>query len=109
MTSDNRSASLLSNDQVSAAAARALNAEGVSGTPKPDLLQGTLDLLILKSPRRRPAARLGDLEADPADVEGVADSSTGLALPALYRLEDRGWIAGEEADRPRGAAIKVYR
>ena len=33
----------------------------------------------------------------------------GSLYPALYRLEDRGWIRGAEAQSPEGRRIKVYR
>jgi PadR family transcriptional regulator, regulatory protein PadR len=33
----------------------------------------------------------------------------GSLYPALYRLEERGWIAGEESMSPEGRRLKVYR
>ena len=33
----------------------------------------------------------------------------GSLYPALYRLEDRGWIGGAEAASPEGGRSKVYR
>jgi transcriptional regulator len=76
---------------------------------KSDLLQGTLDLLILK------ALAHGELhgwaiskriQQMSRDVLSVAQ---GSLYPALYRLEDRGWIAGDEALSAEGRRIKVYR
>jgi DNA-binding PadR family transcriptional regulator len=64
---------------------------------KPDLLQGTLDLLILK------ALAAGALHgwAISKRIEQmsreVLTATQGSLYPALYRLEDRGWIAGAEA------------
>jgi PadR family transcriptional regulator PadR len=76
---------------------------------KPDLLQGTLDLLILKALVPAPlhgwavAKRIQQLSRDLLVV------NQGSLYPALYRLEDRGWIAGAEAVSAEGRRIKVYR
>jgi transcriptional regulator len=76
---------------------------------KPDLLQGTLDLLILKSLAHGAlhgwavAKRIQQMSSD------VLTVNQGSLYPALYRLEDRGWIASKEAMSPEGRRIKVYR
>jgi PadR family transcriptional regulator len=75
----------------------------------PDLLQGTLDLLILKTlavgPRHGWAIskRIRETSRDALTV------NHGSLYPALYRLEARGWIAGEAARSPEGRAIRLYR
>src|ERR1700682_2317619 len=57
-----------------------------------ELLQGTLDMLILKSLQNEPmhgfgiAVRIGQMSKDMLTVE------QGSLYPALYRLEDQGWI-----------------
>ena len=62
---------------------------------KADLLQGTLDLLILKSLQHEPmhgfgvAVRIGQMSQAMLTVE------QGSLYPALYRLEDQGWIRSE--------------
>jgi hypothetical protein len=61
----------------------------------PDLLQGTLDLLSPQSASTWPDAWLWHLRADTPDVEGGSPSGAGSLYPALYRLEDRGWIESE--------------
>lgn len=77
-------------------------------TAKPDLLQGTLDLLILKALALGPlhgwaiSARIRQLSKEALVV------NQGSLYPALYRLEERGWIAGEEALSPEGRRIKRY-
>jgi PadR family transcriptional regulator PadR len=77
--------------------------------PKPDLLHGTLDLLILKSLLAQPlhgwaiAKRLQQMSS------AVLTVNQGSLYPALYRLEDRGWIAGRDAVSDEGRRIKVYR
>ena len=76
---------------------------------KPDLLQGTLDLLILKALAHGElhgwaiSKRIQQMSRD------VLLVTQGSLYPALYRLEDRGWIAGEEAQSAEGRRIKVYK
>jgi len=61
----------------------------------PDLLQGTLDLLILKSLQLEPmhgfgiSVRIRQMSAEVLQVE------QGSLYPALYRLEEQGWIKAE--------------
>ena len=61
----------------------------------PELLQGTLDLLILKSLQHEPmhgfgiSVRIRQMSAEVLQVE------QGSLYPALYRLEDQGWIKAE--------------
>jgi PadR family transcriptional regulator PadR len=77
--------------------------------PKPDLLQGTLDLLILKALAAGPlhgwaiSRRIQMLSRD------VLTATQGSLYPALYRLEDRGWVAGADAESAEGRRIRVYR
>jgi transcriptional regulator len=79
------------------------------GTNKTDLLQGTLDLLVLQALRTGAshgwaiAKRIQQLSRDALSV------NQGSLYPALYRLEDRGWIAGSEALSPEGRRIRTYR
>jgi transcriptional regulator len=76
---------------------------------KADLRQGTLDLLILKALAAGPlhgwavSKRIQQLSQD------VLSATQGSLYPALYRLEDRGWISGAEAESLEGRRIKVYR
>ena len=73
-----------------------------------DLLQGTLDLLILK------ALVLGSLHGWGISKRlrqmsrDVLDIGQGSLYPALYRLEDRGWIAAEWATSDEGRRAKFY-
>jgi len=77
--------------------------------PHTDLLQGTLDLLILKSLALGPlhgwgvSKRLRQLSSDALSV------GQGSLYPALYRLEDRGWITSAWATSPEGREAKFYR
>ena len=74
-----------------------------------DLLQGTLDLLILKTLALGPlhgwaiSKRIQQISKDLLTV------NQGSLYPALYRLEDRGWIAGSEAVSDEGRRIKLYK
>ena len=62
---------------------------------KGDLLQGTLDLLVLKAIQLEPqhgfgiASRIQQLSSDVLRIE------QGSLYPALYRLEERGWIGSD--------------
>jgi len=77
--------------------------------PKPsDLLQGTLDLLILKVLTREPAhgwaisKRIQILSGD------VLSVGQGSLYPALHRLEQQGWIAAQWKDSDLGRSAKFY-
>lgn len=73
-----------------------------------DLLQGTLDLLILKTLALEPlhgwgiSKRIRELSAD------VLRVNQGSLYPALYRLEDRGWITSSWGISPEGRRAKFY-
>jgi PadR family transcriptional regulator, regulatory protein PadR len=77
--------------------------------PKPsDLLQGTLDLVILKTIAREPlhgwgiAKRMQMLSGD------VLSVGQGSLYPALHRLEQQGWISAEWKDSDLGRSAKFY-
>jgi transcriptional regulator len=77
--------------------------------PKPsDLLQGTLDLLILKLISREPlhgwaiAKRIQSLSGE------VLSVGQGSLYPALHRLEQQGWISSEWKDSDLGRSAKFY-
>lgn len=76
---------------------------------KADLLQGTLDLLILRTLATGPrhgwsiSKRILELSRD------VLTVNQGSLYPALYRLEDRGWLASDWDTSPEGRRIKLYR
>lgn len=77
--------------------------------PKPsDLLQGTLDLLILKTVARKPlhgwavAKRIQALSGDALSV------GQGSLYPALHRLENQGWICANWEQSDLGRPAKVY-
>ena len=75
---------------------------------KADLLQGTLDLLILKSLQNEPmhgfgiAVRIGQMSKDMLTVE------QGSLYPALYRLEEQGWIKADWGVSDNNRKAKFY-
>lgn len=75
---------------------------------KSDLLQGTLDLLILKTIARQPlhgwgiSKRIRESSADALQV------NQGSLYPALYRLEERGWVKAQWGTSPEGRRAKFY-
>jgi len=74
-----------------------------------ELLQGTLDLLILETLRWGPRHGYGIAQAIQAGSSDVLQVDTGSLYPALHRLERRRWIAAKwelSANRQR---TRVYR
>lgn len=75
---------------------------------KTDLLQGTLDLLILKVVDLGPlhgyaiAQRIRQISRDALQVQ------QGSLYPALHRLEHRGWLSAEWRDTETGREAKFY-
>jgi PadR family transcriptional regulator, regulatory protein PadR len=76
--------------------------------PKADLLQGSLDLLILKSLILGPLHGWGISKRIRQLSTEVLAINQGSLYPALYRLEDRGWVGAEWGVSPEGRRVKVY-
>jgi transcriptional regulator len=77
--------------------------------PKPsDLLQGTLDLLILKIIAREPLHGWGISKRIQVLSGDVLSVGQGSLYPALHRLEQQGWISAEWKDSDLGRSAKVY-
>ena len=79
------------------------------GGQKADVLRGTLDLLILKTLALEPMHGLGISRRISQTTEGVFEVPTGSLFPALHRLEQDGWIAGEWGDSENKRRAKYYR
>ena len=62
---------------------------------KTDLLQGTLDMLILKALSAGPMHGYGVGQWIEQRAEEMLKVEEGSLYPALYRLEERGWISSE--------------
>lgn len=77
--------------------------------PKPtDLLQGTLDLLILKTLRLGALHGWGISKLVRQLSSDVLQINQGSLYPALYRLEERGLIAAEWGVSDEGRKAKFY-
>jgi PadR family transcriptional regulator PadR len=73
-----------------------------------DLLQGTLDLLVLRTLDLRPLHGVGIADRIEQVTRGVFVIGPGSLFPALHRLADKGWIAGEWGELENGRRVKVY-
>jgi PadR family transcriptional regulator PadR len=77
--------------------------------PKPsDLLQGTLDLLILKTIAAEPLHGWGIAKRIQVLSGEVLAVGQGSLYPALHRLEQQGWITAEWKDSQLGRPAKFY-
>ncbi len=74
-----------------------------------DLLQGTLDLLILKTLALGPLHGWGISKRIRERSRDVLQVNQGSLYPALYRLERRGWIESDWGVSPEGRRAKFYR
>ena len=73
-----------------------------------DLLQGTLDLLILRTLELRPLHGVGIADRIGQVTGGVFVVGPGSLFPALHRLAEKGWIKGEWAEMESGRRAKFY-
>ena len=77
--------------------------------PKPsDLLQGTLDLLILKTLVKEPVHGWGISKRIQVLSGDVLSVGQGSLYPALHRLEQQGWIKAEWKESDLGRPAKFY-
>src|SRR5262245_1032802 len=77
--------------------------------PKPsDLLQGTLDLLILRTISREPLHGWGIAKRILQASGDVLSVQQGSLYPALHRLEQQGWIEADWKDTELGRSAKFY-
>jgi PadR family transcriptional regulator PadR len=77
--------------------------------PRSDLLQGTLDLLILRTLAAGPMHGWGISQRIQAVSDSVLVVNQGSLYPALYRLEEEGWIASEWGASENNRRAKFYR
>ena len=77
--------------------------------PKPsDLLQGTLDLLILKSLTSAPLHGWGIARRIQSLSDEVLSVQQGSLYPALHRLEQQGWVTADWKNTDLGRSAKFY-
>jgi len=74
-----------------------------------DLLQGTLDLLILRTLRLGPAHGHAIAKHIQRRSEELLAVETGSLYPALHRLEARGWIAASWDLSDKGKRARFYK
>jgi transcriptional regulator len=77
--------------------------------PKSDLLQGTLDLLILRTLARGPMHGWGISLQIQNTTQDVLQVNQGSLYPALHRLEQQGWIEAEWGNPENNRQAKFYR
>jgi len=78
-------------------------------SPKSDLPQGTLDLLILKVVALGPVHGYAIAQRLEQASRGVVQVPQGSLYPALHRLENRGLLAGDWKETETGREAKFYR
>lgn len=76
--------------------------------PSTDLLQGTLDLLILKTIALEPLHGWGVAQRIQQVSNEVLQIGQGSLYPALHRLEYKGWIQSEWAQSDNNRRAKFY-
>jgi PadR family transcriptional regulator, regulatory protein PadR len=74
-----------------------------------DLLQGTLDLLILRTLLPQPQHGHAIARHIRRTSEELLQVETGSLYPALHRLEAKGWISAEWALSDKGKRARYYR
>src|SRR5713226_3989459 len=74
-----------------------------------ELLQGTLDVLILRTLLLGPAHGHAIVKAIENNSEDVLQVEQGSLYPALHRLIKRGWISAEEGLSENNRRAKFYR
>jgi PadR family transcriptional regulator, regulatory protein PadR len=81
----------------------------MSEAKKSDLLQGTLDLLILKVVALGSIHGYGISQRIQQISKDVLQVQQGSLYPALHRLEKRGWLAADWGESENGRQAKFYR
>lgn len=77
--------------------------------PKPDSLQGSLNLLVLKILSRRPRLHGYAIMSAIKDWSGeVLHAEEGTLYPALHRMEEAEWIRAEWITKDDGRRLRIY-
>ena len=77
--------------------------------PQPDVLRGTLDLLILKTLMLEPMHGWGVSARIQQFSRGILEVNQGSLYPALQRLEQKGWVESEWRMTETQRRAKYYR
>ena len=75
---------------------------------KADLLQGTLDMLILRAVSLGPLHGYGIIQRIRQMSEEMLSVEQGSLYPALYRIEQRGWVTSKWDTNETGRQAKFY-
>jgi len=75
---------------------------------KADVLRGTLDLLILRTLELEPMHGYGIAQRIEQTTGGAFEVSPGSFFPALYKLEQKGWVRGEWGTSENGRRARFY-
>lgn len=75
---------------------------------KADLLKGTLDMLILKAVSLGPLHGYGIIQRIRQMSDAMLDVEQGSLYPALYRIEQRGWVSSQWDVNETGRRAKFY-
>lgn len=75
---------------------------------KADLLQGTLDMLVLKALSLQALHGLGVSNRINQITNGTFDVKPGSLFPALHRMEEAGWLASEWGESENKRRAKFY-
>ena len=78
------------------------------GRPRPDLVKGTLDMLILKTLALEPLHGWGITHRIHQMSKGVLQVNQGSLYPALHRLMKRGWITSEWSTTENNRRARYY-
>jgi PadR family transcriptional regulator, regulatory protein PadR len=76
---------------------------------KTDLLQGTLDMLVLKALALGPMHGLGVSNRIAQITQGVFQVKPGSLFPALHRMEEAGWLTSSWGESENNRRAKYYR
>jgi transcriptional regulator len=76
---------------------------------KPDLPQGTLDMLVLKALSLGPMHGFGIGQRIRQLAEDMLTVEEGTLYPALYRIEERGWIKSEWGVSENNRRARFYK
>jgi len=79
------------------------------GEKQPDLLRGTLDLLILKAVSLEPLHGVAICRRITQITKGAFQVSFGSLFPSLHRMEEKGWIEAEWRSSENNRRAKYYR
>ena len=79
------------------------------GLSRVELLQGTLDMIILQTLRWGPRHGYGIAGMIRANSLEALQVETGSLYPALHRLEKQGWISADWDVSENGQRVRVYR